>query len=115
MFSAAAKAQTYCRRVLKLRFFSSCFEYLDLFVGNRIVCPSESYFSRKVMSEVSVSLGSVGLAAFVYSYSSIGFCYRYSREGTKNRFGRRVFEREDLFGPWNRLSERELLIAEGDE
>jgi hypothetical protein len=54
MFSAAVEAQTYCR-VVKLRFFSSCFEYLDLFVGNRIVCPSESYFSRKVMSEVSVS------------------------------------------------------------
>jgi hypothetical protein len=55
MFSAAAEAQTYYRRVVKLRLFSSCFEYLDLFVGNRIVCPSESYFSRKVMSEVSVS------------------------------------------------------------
>jgi hypothetical protein len=26
-----------------------------LFVGSRIVYPSESYFSRKVMSEVSVS------------------------------------------------------------
>ena len=55
MFSAAAEAQTYCRRVVKLRSFSCCFEYLDLFVGNRIACPSESYFSRKVMSEVSVS------------------------------------------------------------
>jgi hypothetical protein len=55
MFSAAAEAQTYCRRVVKLRVFSPCFEYLDLFVGNRVVCPSESYFSRKVMSEVSVS------------------------------------------------------------
>jgi hypothetical protein len=55
MFSMAAEAQTYCRRVVKLRFFSSCFECLDLFVDNRIVCPSESYFSRKVMSEVSVS------------------------------------------------------------
>jgi hypothetical protein len=55
MFSAAAEAQTHCRRVVKLRFFSSCFEYLHLFVGNRIVCPSESYFSRKVMSEVYVS------------------------------------------------------------
>jgi hypothetical protein len=55
MFSAAAEAQTYCRRVVKLRFFSSCFEYLDLFVGNRVVRPSESYFSRKVMSEVSIS------------------------------------------------------------
>jgi hypothetical protein len=51
----AAEAQTYRRRVVKLRFFSPCFEYQDLFVGNRIVYPSESYFSRKVMSEVSVS------------------------------------------------------------
>jgi hypothetical protein len=25
----------------------------------------------------------VGLAAYVHSYSFIGFCYRYSREGTK--------------------------------
>ena len=30
-----------------------------------------------------LTLGSVGLAAYVYSYSSVGFCYRYSREGTK--------------------------------
>jgi hypothetical protein len=54
-FFVAAEAQTYRRRVVKLRFFSPCFEYQDLFAGNRIVCPSESYFSRKVMSEVSVS------------------------------------------------------------
>jgi hypothetical protein len=54
-FLAAAEAQTYRRRVVELRFFSPCFEYQDLFVGNRIVCLSESYFSRKVMSEVSVS------------------------------------------------------------
>jgi hypothetical protein len=53
--SAAAEAQTHPRRVVKLRFFSSCFEYLDFCVGNRIVCASESCFSRKVMSEVSVS------------------------------------------------------------
>jgi hypothetical protein len=55
VFSAAAEAQTHPRRVVKLRFFSSRFEYLDFFVGNRIVCASESCFSRKVMSEVSVS------------------------------------------------------------
>jgi hypothetical protein len=55
MFFAAAEAQTYRCCVVKLRFFSLCFEYQDLFFGNRIVCPSESYFSRKVMSEVSVS------------------------------------------------------------
>jgi hypothetical protein len=55
VFSAATEAQTHPRRVVKLRFFSSCFEYLDFFVGNRIVCASESFFSQKVMSEVSVS------------------------------------------------------------
>jgi hypothetical protein len=55
VFSAAAEAQTHPRCVVKLRFFSSCFEYLDFFVRNRIVCASESCFSRKVMSEVSVS------------------------------------------------------------
>jgi hypothetical protein len=55
MFFAATEAQTYHHRVVKLRFFSPCFEYQDLFVGSRITCTSESYFSRKVMSEVSVS------------------------------------------------------------
>jgi hypothetical protein len=54
-FLAAAEAQTYRRRVVDLRLFSPCFEYQDLFVGNRIAYPSKSYFSRKVMSEVSVS------------------------------------------------------------
>jgi hypothetical protein len=55
MFFAAAEAQTYHCRVIKLCFFSPCFEYQDLFVGSRIAHPSESYLSRKVMSEVSVS------------------------------------------------------------
>jgi hypothetical protein len=55
MFFAAAKAQTYYCRVIKLCFLSSCFEYQDLFVGSRIVDLSESYFSREAMSEVSVS------------------------------------------------------------
>jgi hypothetical protein len=54
-FLAAAEAQTYRRRVVELCFFSPCFEYQDLLVGNRIVCLSKSYFSRKVMSEVFVS------------------------------------------------------------
>ena len=54
-FFAAAEAQTYYCRVVKLCFLSSCFEYQDLFVGSRIAYPSESYFSRKVMSELSVS------------------------------------------------------------
>jgi hypothetical protein len=55
VFPAAAEAKTHPRRVVKLRLFSSCFEYPDFFVGNRIVCASESCFSRKVTSEVSVS------------------------------------------------------------
>jgi hypothetical protein len=55
MFFAAAEAQTYHCRVIKLRFFSSCFEYQDLFVGSRITNPSESYLSQRVMSEVSIS------------------------------------------------------------
>jgi hypothetical protein len=55
MFFAAAEAQTYRRRVVKLRFFSPCFEYQDLFISSRFIYLSESYFSRKVMSEVSVS------------------------------------------------------------
>jgi hypothetical protein len=55
MFFAAAEAQTYHCRVIKLRFFSSYFEYQDLFVDSRIAYPSESYLSRKVMGEVSVS------------------------------------------------------------
>jgi hypothetical protein len=38
-----------------MRLFSFYFEYLDFFVGNKNVCASKSYFSRKVMSEVSVS------------------------------------------------------------
>jgi hypothetical protein len=55
VFFAAAEAQTYYCRVVKLCFLSSCFEYQDLFVGSRITYLSESYLSRKVMSEVSVS------------------------------------------------------------
>jgi hypothetical protein len=55
VFFAASEAQTYHHRVIKLHFFSPCFEYQDLFVGSRIAHPSESYLSRKVMSEVSVS------------------------------------------------------------
>jgi hypothetical protein len=55
MLVAVAEAQTSYCRVIKLRFLSSCFEYQDLFIGSRIAYPSESYFSWKVMSEVSVS------------------------------------------------------------
>jgi hypothetical protein len=55
VFPVAVEAKTHPHYVVKLRLFSSCFEYLDFFVGNRDVCASGSCFSRKVMSEVSVS------------------------------------------------------------
>jgi hypothetical protein len=57
MFFVAAEAQTYHCCTIKLCFLSSCFEYQDLFVANRNVYSTESYFSRKVMSEVFVSRG----------------------------------------------------------
>jgi hypothetical protein len=55
VFPAAAEAKTHPCSVVKLRLFSSCFEYLDFFVGNGIACASERCFSRKVMSEIFVS------------------------------------------------------------
>jgi hypothetical protein len=61
MFFVAAEAQTYHRRVVKLRFFSPCFEYQDLFVGSRIAYPSESCLSREVMSEYPYP-GGVGVS-----------------------------------------------------
>jgi hypothetical protein len=54
-FSWPLRPKHFYRRVIKLCFLSSLFEYQDLFVGSRISYPSESYFSRKVMNEVSVS------------------------------------------------------------
>jgi hypothetical protein len=54
-FSRTLRPKHFYRRVIKVCFLSSRFEYQDLFVGSRIAYPSESYFSRKVMSEVSVS------------------------------------------------------------
>jgi hypothetical protein len=105
VFSAAVEAKTHPRHVVKLRLFSSYFEYLDFFVGNRIVCASESCFSRKVMSEVSVSRRRRSPSA----RSALPLTRTLTRP-----WGR-ASEREDLFGPRNHLSERELLIAEGDE
>jgi hypothetical protein len=54
-FSRPLRPKHFYSCVIKLCFLSSRFEYQDLFVGSRIAYPSESYFSRKVMSEVSVS------------------------------------------------------------
>jgi hypothetical protein len=44
---AAAEAGTLCHCVIKLCFFSSRFEYPDLFVSSRIAYPSKSYFFVK--------------------------------------------------------------------
>ena len=55
MFLRPLRPKHFYHCVIKLCFLSSCFEYQDLFVGSRISYPSESYFSLKVMSEVSVS------------------------------------------------------------
>jgi hypothetical protein len=57
---AAAEAKTLCRRVIKLHFFSSCFEYPDSFVSSRVAYPSKSYFLWKVTSEVPYP-GGVGV------------------------------------------------------
>jgi hypothetical protein len=73
MFLAAVEAKTYRCRIVKLRFFSPCFEYQDLFVDNIIVYPSVSYLSQKLMSEVSISRrrrspsARSALPAYVYS------------------------------------------------
>jgi hypothetical protein len=89
MLVAAAEAQTSYCRVIKLCFLSSCFEYQNLFVGSRIAYPSESYFSRKVMSEVSISWrrrspsarSALPLTCALTRFA--GFCYRYSRKARK--------------------------------
>jgi hypothetical protein len=52
-FLRPLRPKHFYRCVIKLCFLSSCFEYQDLFVSSRIAYPSESYFSRKVMSDCS--------------------------------------------------------------
>ena len=98
MFFAAAEAQTYHRLVVKLRFFSPCFEYQDLFVGSRIAHPSESYSSRKVMSEVSVSRrrrSSSARSAMPLTCSPVVFRILLSTQSKRHesRSGKKVFER----------------------
>jgi hypothetical protein len=117
MFFAAAEAQTYYCRVMKLCFLSSCFEYQDLFVGSRIACPNESYFSRKVMSEVSVSRRRRSRSALLLTCtltrpqdSVIDIV-----EKARKSFWQKSFRALRLVCQQNRLSEHELLIAEGDE
>ena len=99
MLFAAVEAHTYRHRVVKLRLFSLCFEYQDLFVGNRIVYPSESYFSRKVMSEVSVSRrrrspsARSALATYVYSVV-FRIHFRSSRKARKTFWQKGSFSRK---------------------
>jgi hypothetical protein len=97
MFFAAAEAQTSYCRVIKLRFLSYCFEYQDLFVGSRIAYPSESYFSRKVMSEVSVSRrrrSPSARSALPLTCTFVVFRIPLSKQSRRheNRSGRKVFE-----------------------
>ncbi len=96
-FSAAAEAQTHPHRVVKLRFFSSCFEYLDFFVGNRIVCVSESCFSRKVMSEVSVSRWRRNPSARSALPSAAAEAQTHPHRVVKLRFFSSCFEYLDFF------------------
>jgi hypothetical protein len=101
VFPAAAEAKTHPRRVVKLRLFSSCFEYLDFFVGNRNVCASESCFSRKVTSEVSVSRrrrspsARSALAAYVYSIV-FRIHFRSSQKAQKTFWQKRSFFEENF-------------------
>jgi hypothetical protein len=89
MFFAAAEAQTSYYRVIKLCFLSSRFEYPNLFISSRIAYPSNSYFSRKVTSEVSVSRrrGSPSARSALPLTCTLtrfaGFCYRHSRKARK--------------------------------
>jgi hypothetical protein len=120
MFFAAAEAQTYYCRVVKLHFLSFCFEYQDLFVGSRIVYPSESHLSRKVMSEVSVSRRRRSPSA----RSALPLTCTLTRpqdpvidivEKARKSFWQESFRALRLVRQQNRLSKRELLIVEGDE
>jgi hypothetical protein len=98
MFFAAAEAQTYYCCVVKLHFFSSRFEYPDLFVSSRIAYPSKSYFSQKVTSEVFVSQrrrspsaqSALPLTCALIRFA--GFCYRYSQKARKKFWQKDFFQ-----------------------
>jgi hypothetical protein len=114
MFFVTAEAQTYYCRVVKLCFLSSYFEYQDLFVGSRITYPSESYLSRKVMSEVSVSRRRRNPSA----QSALPLTCTLTCpqdpvidivEKARKSFWQKSFRALRLVRQQNRLSERELL------
>ena len=121
MPSAAAEAKPHPRRVVNLRLFSSCFEYLDFFVGNWDVCASESCFSRKVMSEVSVSRrrGSPSARSALPLTRALARPWGSVIDSVEK--ARRIASAEELSSVKTcsvrgiTLSERELLIAEDDE
>jgi hypothetical protein len=120
VFSAAAEAQTHHRCVVKLHFFSSRFEYLDFSVGNRIVCASESCFSRKVMSEVSVSRRRRNPSARSALPLTHALARPWGSVTDAVEKARRIALAEELSSVKTCLvrgiaSERELLITEGDE
>jgi hypothetical protein len=91
-----------------------------LFVGSRITYPSESYLLRKVMSEIFVSRRHRSPSA----RSALPLTCTLSRpqdpvidivEKARKSFWQKSFRALRLVRQHNRLSERELLIAEGDE
>jgi hypothetical protein len=97
------------------------FRVSGLFVGNRDVCASESCFSRKVMSEVSVSRrrGSPSVrSALPLTRTFTRPCGPVTDSVEK---ARRIASTEGLPNVKTcsirgvTLSKRELLIAEGDE
>ena len=92
-----------------------------MLVGSRIVYPSESYLSRKVMSEVSVSRRrrspsarstSPLMCALTRPQDSFIDIVEKAR---KIILAEKFSSVKTCLVSRNRLSERELLIAEGDE
>jgi hypothetical protein len=93
-------------------FISSCFVCLDLF-GSRVPRPSVSSFSRKVMSEVSVSRryrNPSARSAMQLTCTLVVFRVQLSKQ-----FWQKSFQALGLVRQQNPSFERELLFAEGDE
>jgi hypothetical protein len=102
-----------------MRFFPLVFVCLDLF-GCRVTRPSVSYFSRKVMSEVSVSRrrrSPLARSALPLTCTLVVFRTPLSKQSKRHesRSGIKVFQALGLIRQQNPSLERELLFAEGDE
>jgi hypothetical protein len=106
-----------CKAVSPFLFFRAS----GLFVGNRDVCASESCFSWKVMSEVSVSRRRGSPSARSALPLTRTFTVHEALSPTQSRRLEGSASAEELLNVKTcsvrgiTLSERELLIAEGDE